>query len=309
VHARRRFFLKPVLAVCLVVFLSACTAGTTVSPTATQTQTEDPSDTATPQPAASPAELQRLLAQITPEDITDIWYNDAIQTQTAALLLNQAAARLIEHETLSLDITKSLWWLTIELGGEQASQYKDNSISLNAGLEENVVSITFATCTLYTDNAALYTLMRTANDYKMPIDEQALDRFLPYIKPRIDSLIDRLNAFSPGNCTGADMIGFYQRARYDDLTDGTVYVYNVQYGFILNDLSKAPWAGGPYVDSTLRFRGYDNYSYFIALERDGEITFTTFLGYDIYIAETEEGQEDAGRYCISQAIEQKFVPD
>lgn len=264
---------------------------------------------ATPRPTASPAELQSLLAQITPEDITDIRMNDTIKAQTAALFLNEAAAQLIEHKTLTLDITKSLWWLTIELGGEQAAQYKDNSISLYAGLEENVVSITFATCTLYTDNAALYTLVRTAHDYEMPIDEQALGRFLPYITPRIDSLISRLNAFSPGNCTGADIIGFYQRARYDDLTDGTVYVYNVEYAFVLNDLSKAPWAGGPYVDSTLRFRGYDNYSYFIALECDGEITFTTFLGYDIYIAETEEGQEDAGRYWISQAIEQRFVPD
>lgn len=50
-----------------------------------------------------------------------------------------------------------------------------------------------------------------------------------------------------------------------------LHIYLYDFGFVMDDLAHAPWAGGPWVDSQLRYHMYSYYKHLITLERDGRV--------------------------------------
>ena len=84
-----------------------------------------------------------------------------------------------------------------------------------------------------------------------------------------------------------------------------LYVYD--YGLVMENLFNAPWAGGPYVDSQLRYHPYSLTQY-LAVERtvDGTISrWGTFLHefappFDSWDSETWAIFSDSVEYALEQ---------
>ena len=58
----------------------------------------------------------------------------------------------------------------------------------------------------------------------------------------------------------------------DSGEEGTeLHIYLYDFGFGMDDLAHAPWAGGPWADSQLRYHMYGYYKHLITLERDGGV--------------------------------------
>lgn len=70
----------------------------------------------------------------------------------------------------------------------------------------------------------------------------------------------------------AQLTSLHRLASFDNLVDGsTVNIYGYDFGFVLDDLLHAPWAGGPWVDGQLRYHPDMGYQHLITVEQNGKV--------------------------------------
>lgn len=143
-----------------------------------------------------------------------------------------------------------------------------------AGREKNVVSLT-ETARL-TNCAELYDLIREGVDSGQQIavtDQAVLDTMEQVLEEELKKArtlpeISDLGAVYQS----AQLTSLHRLASFDNLVDGsTVNIYGYDFGFVLDDLLHAPWAGGPWVDGQLRYHPDMGYQHLITVEQNGKV--------------------------------------
>ena len=147
-------------------------------------------------------------------------------------------------------------------------------LTFSAGRAEDQVMID--STILLTDCPGLYDLIRRAagsgqtitvqNKAVLACMDQVLAKELEQVRdPAITP--DHPEAYLDAELTQLNPL-----ATLDGGEEGTeLHIYLYDFGFVMDDLANAPWAGGPWVDGRLRYHMYGYYKHLITLERDGRV--------------------------------------
>ena len=159
------------------------------------------------------------------------------------------------------------------------------TLSLYAGRAEDQVSITETTH--LTSCSQLYELIRHAADGAQGVavtdpailevmDQVAADTLELWRTP------EYAGEFTD-NCQDVQLTALYPLEPLGSLGEG-VELYGYDLGFVMEDLFNAPWAGGPFVDSQLRYHPYGIYYLVVERAQDGTISrWGSFLhSFDSY---------------------------
>ena len=159
-----------------------------------------------------------------------------------------------------------LWTLTLELAD-------GSHVDLSAGLEESVVMIDGA---LYS-SPPLHQLLR---ERRTPPADAVVQADLAPIRFDVDKILEDLLAeqnqwldeFSGARYTGIRLTEFARLSSYPDLLEGKeVNLYLFDYGLSIDDLAKAGWAGGPWVDGNGLFHPGSHIFHLLTVEDGGRI--------------------------------------
>ena len=230
--------------------------------------------------------LLSAMASLQGADIEQIFYADGpipedrfggLDREELARLIRQAAGQPLApvselpNDEAALDY--SLWRLELWL--------TDGTIlDLYAGRIENQITLLE---TLHLTNCPeLYDLIRHAADGTQQILVTDPDILAIMDQVMTDTLAQWRTPEYAGefidNCLDTQLTALYSPGPAEPLGEHVeLYVYD--YGLVMEDLFNAPWAGGPYVDSQLRYHPYSLTQY-LAVERaaDGTISrWGTFL--------------------------------
>lgn len=125
-------------------------------------------------------------------------------------------------------------------------------------------------------SAALYNLLRFPSDSASQIEVTT-----PAALQTMDAVLADELAYCRSNYSGpagpdsyldVQLTGLYQIVSFDDLMEGAVVnVYLYDFGFVMDDLVNAQWAGGPYVDSQLRYHPGGGYYHLFTVERQDTV--------------------------------------
>ena len=193
----------------------------------------------------------------------------------------------LDREELAQFIREAASQPRKSLGGHNDEEWLDHSlwqvevliapgwsISLMAGRAEDQVNIS-ESITL-TNCAELYDFIRQAagsgqtitvqNESVLACMEQVLAKELEQVRdPAVTP--DHPEAYLDAELTQLNPL-----VTLDSGEEGTeLHLYLYDFGFVMDDLTNAPWAGGPWVDSQLRYHMYGYYKHLITLERDGRV--------------------------------------
>ena len=190
---------------------------------------------------------------------------DSLDREELAWLIQIAAGQpLVEERAYSDEdgLDYGLWALELQLTDGE-------TISLYAGRAEDQIRVTETVC--LEGCTKLYQLIRTATDSAQVIsvtDSQVLSVMN-------EALSDTLALWRTPGYAG-DYGASYLEIQLTHLEQPALpqslgekvelYVYDL--GLVLDDLSNAPWAGAPWVDSQLRYHSGGNY--YLAVERSGD---------------------------------------
>lgn len=305
------------LSILLVVLLTACGEEQS-EPAAPQAPVENPpilepsiQPELPPASAAGAKTLEELLSVIRGEDFACVsWLVDTTanprpsDSEVAALLRNAADHLTPNRQALTLNgsDTDVIWSLDVYLGDPDAGGWSgDDALHLFAGLEENVVEI-FGGANLpegrvWAEDEALYQLVRTSMDtLDGEIDQEAYERYKPYVDQFLASLDDYSNWPDTGVTVRREVTSFHAEVRDERLGAALYPIGRVS---IVDPPEQAPrlLAGGAYVDSRLRLHEDGNGTRGVLATVDGKsvgFVYYSFLeedGLDNY--ETKEALIEA----------------
>lgn len=241
------------------------------------------------------AELLNTMRTLQPDDIVS-WDSSDVTMDTAELaqLIAQAADHVMDEGVFHTFMCHDLWSLEMNLPDKAY-------ITISAGVTEGEVMISGGQrifggsyASVVCDNCPeLYQMMRN-RAVEPPIEET---------DQRVLAIMDQVLAQELANAQTDEYVGACYLdialtdlrfvSSHDDLMkDSVVNLYEYDYGYVMDDLSNAPWAGGPWVDSELRYHPGSVCYYLITVERNGEIIAHNTLRYEnpldpeAYVAES-----------------------
>lgn len=200
----------------------------------------------------------------------DSWVQSLDKTALAELIRQASKQPLLassEYPNDEAGLDYALWSLELRLSSGQ-------TLTLMAGREKNVVSLT-ETARL-TNCAELYDLIREGVDsgQQIAVTDQAL---LDTMEQVLEEELKKARTLPETSDLGAvyqsaQLTSLHRLASFDNLVDGsTVNIYGYDFGFVLDDLFHAPWAGGPWVDGQLRYHPDMGYQHLITVEQNGKV--------------------------------------
>ncbi|OUQ78187.1 M56 family metallopeptidase [Flavonifractor sp. An100] len=212
------------------------------------------------------------ILSITPWDmgaLPDGWA-DNLNREELAQFIREAAGQPRE----SLEGHNDEEWLDHSLWQVEVLISPGWSISLMAGRAEDQVSISEA-ITL-TNCPGLYDLIRQAAGSGQTItvqNESVLACMDQVLAKELEQVRDpAITPDHPEAYLDAELTQLNPLATLDGGEEGTeLHIYLYDFGFVMDDLANAPWAGGPWVDGRLRYHMYGYYKHLITLERDGRV--------------------------------------
>ena len=199
--------------------------------------------------------------------VTSGWLERLDREELAQLIQIAAGQPLVEEKVYSDEdvLDYGLWALELQLTDGE-------TISLYAGRAEDQISITEPVC--LNGCTKLYQLIRTATDSTQVISVTDSE----VLSVMNEALSDTLDLWRTPGYAG-DYGASYLEAQLTRLEQpalpeslgGNVELYAYDFGFVVDDLFNAPWAGAPWVDSQLRYHPGGNY--YLAVERgaDGSV--------------------------------------
>lgn len=231
----------------------------------------------------------------------DSWIQSLDKTALAELIRQASKQPLLASSESPNDeagLDYALWSLELRLSSGQ-------TLTLMAGREKNVVSLT-ETARL-TNCAELYDLIREGVDsgQQIAVTDQAV---LDTMEQVLEEELEKARALPEISDLGAvyqsaQLTSLHRLVSFDNLVDGsTVNIYGYDFGFVLDDLFHAPWAGGPWVDGQLRYHPDMGYQHLITVEQNGKVvqyvtTTSDFpLDPESYAASTQS-QLSLGEYA------------
>ena len=225
-------------------------------------------------------QILSTMASLQGEDIQQIFYAggpvpdgwaEDLDREELARLIRQAAgqpqAPITDRQDDEGALDHRLWTLELRL--------TDGTIlDLYAGRVEDQITLLE---TLHLTNCPeLYDLIRHVSDDTQQILVTDPDILAIMDQVMADTLAQWRTPEYAGefidNCLDAQLTALYSPGPAEPLREHVeLYVYD--YGLVMEDLFNAPWAGGPYVDSQLRYHPYSLTQY-LAVERaaDGTIS-------------------------------------
>ena len=113
------------------------------------------------------------------------------------------------------------------------------------------------------------------------MDEESLSEYEEIIATRAEGIIREYNRIGEGRFTGYELTEF---CKYDSFRNGKYdySIYRCNIAFITEEPDNVAWAGGMWLDSELRVRDYDLYTYLVIRTANGELVDHKFMFYDIY---------------------------
>lgn len=229
--------------------------------------------TAPPLSDAPASQLAGLLAGLCADSIGCVsWYspNEPPAPEQIAALLSNASGHVIAHDGPTVDDTARsvLWSLDVYIAPAGQSVYSgDDALSLQTGLEENVVQVlagaNLPAGPICLEDPALYQLLRTSCDTPDNIVTQAYSA----CKAVTDAYYDARLAL----CADCDFSGWELTRFREAGTSQTLgaRAYAISAAFLTDFSQRAvPFrAGGMYVDSALRAHGLDwQLTYLVTLD-------------------------------------------
>ena len=244
--------------------------------------------------------LERM-ANIRAEDIKYISSAFEIDPEALANAMNNAVAHRIERS----EGLRSFWNVDVYPGDGKGPE--DENFRMYIGFEENIVQLFYhdsksTYSTYYFDDPELYWLLRNSHHSEGLIDTEAVMRYGDIISTRAEGAIREHNRVSEGRLTGYELTEFFICDLF--LEGNEQYeVYEWDVAFTVDDPWTVAWAGGMWLDSELRVRAYDEYSYFVVRLVDGEARDYSFLFWDLYMGETEEEAREHAWNMIGLAFD------
>ena len=209
---------------------------------------------------------------ITPWDLGALpeGWADNLDREELAQLIREAASQPRE----SLEGHNDEEWLDHSLWQVEVLISPGWSISLMAGRAEDQVSIS-ESITL-TNCPGLYDLIRQAAGSGQTItvqNEAVLECIDQVLAKELEQVRNpAITPDHPESYLDVELTQLNPLATLDGGEEGTeLHLYLYDFGFVMDDLANAPWAGGPWVDSQLRYHMYSYYKHLITLERDGRV--------------------------------------
>lgn len=289
------------------LLLTALLAGCVQAPAA-------PVSTATSTSAASSTSTTGAAEYLSTAQVTKVgtcfdWEEIPVDFDLTELseLLHQAADSLLPEEETA-DLTRNeFWWAELEL--DQGTL----EANVLAGTEqEGLIYFRYTDAQgerteFYADAPELALQLRQCWCREGQVDREMLSLVQDAIDQEAQVICQAKNGgvLSPESpeFTGGQVADFAPYRSYDDLTDGTVYLYTLDLALTCNHPERIGLAGGIWVDDQGRLR--DNYqlAYMEITLRDGQVVHTTFFAEDALGGESED-QEENIRSCLLWALEQ-----
>ncbi len=209
------------------------------------------------------------------EWITQISGGNNEDKEQWAKAMNAAADNVVERS----ESIKYFWNVDVYSDTEETFRFY-------AGLEENIVMMYYhwdkaAYGTYFFEDKTLYELIRGSFTYEGIVDQNSLAEYENIVATRAEGMIRDYNRNGYGKLTGYELTEF---CKYDGFRNGK-YDYNIyrcNVAFIPEDPDDVTWAGGMWLDSDLRVRDYDLYTYLVIRAANGEYADHKFMFYDIY---------------------------
>jgi|GEM_PF-4589733 len=229
------------------------------------------------------------LMTLKPEDIKEITGAEGIDPTAMAEALNSAATNPIEP----VENFMGHWNVDVY------TSVGDECLRLYAGAEKNVVMMYYHTdksehTTWYFKDIKLYELIRGSFTYEGIVDEESLAEYEGIIATRAEGIIREYNRIGEGRFTGYELTEFCKYDSFQHRNNIDFDIYRCNIAFIPEDPDEIAWAGGMWLDSELRVRDYDLYTYLVVRSVDGEMVDYNFMFYDIYTgAGTDEERRRA----------------
>ena len=241
--------------------------------------------------------LQSVLENITAENITSHW-SGSTSVEDYALALQEAARNRIEPRAFGQEAKSMSPSLIIE------TETTEGTINICASTRENIVKIFCSPSEpLYCESPLLYNLVANIYDTQLRLDKVTLSHYEPFMEETLNARLEALNKSSPkAEVTQAKARGFEFLATYDDIFDGTVYVYQTDVAYLVKNPENIVFAGGMALDGQGRIVNCDVDTIFVAAHKGDEILFTTFISGEAYHGETWELREQNGYDTVSQAV-------
>ena len=205
-----------------------------------------------------------------------------------AKVMNAAADSVVERS----ESIKYQWNVDVYSDTEETFRFY-------AGPEENIVMMYYhwdkdAYGTYYFEDKALYELIRGSFTYEGIVDEESLAEYEGIIATRAEGIIREYNRIGEGRFTGYELTEFCKYDSFQHRNNIDFDIYRCNIAFIPEDPDEVAWAGGMWLDSELRVRDYDLYTYLVVRSVDGEMLDYNFMFYDTYTgAGTDEERHRA----------------
>lgn len=199
--------------------------------------------------------------------VTSGWLERLNREELAQLIQIAAGQPPVEERAYSDEdvLDYGLWALELQLTDGEA-------ISLYAGRAEDQISVTEPVC--LNGCTKLYQLIRTATDSTQVIsvtDSEVLSVMNEVLSDTLDLWRTPGYAGDYGASYLEAQLTRLEQPALPESLGGDVELYAYDFGFVVDDLFNAPWAGAPWVDSQLRYHPGGNY--YLAVERaeDGSV--------------------------------------
>ena len=205
-----------------------------------------------------------------------------------AKVMNAAADSVVERS----ESIKSHWNVDVYSDTEETFRFY-------AGPVENIVMMYYhwdkaAYGTYFFEDKALYELIRGSFTYEGIVDEESLAEYEGIIATRAEGIIREYNRLGEGRFTGYELTEFFKYDSFQHRNNIDFDIYRCNIAFIPEDPNEIAWAGGMWLDSELRVRDYDLYTYLVVRSVDGEMVDYNFMFYDTYTgAGTDEERQRA----------------
>jgi len=223
-------------------------------------------------------------------------------------MLSNAVHNRVEYDDSDSSFGYAPWciWLTLKAPVSVGS-FSSDAVSINAGFNEPIIRIGMGRTYIYCQDEELYWLMRTMDDGEAGgvIDEEMLDKYRPLVDKWMAECLSEYQASDDYNnsCIGNELINFTLMSVFDDLLDGTIYVYNAYFYFIFEDPRLAVPAGSQFLDSQGRLVNSAFNPYLVVLEQKNKIIWTEFMHWSLYGNPGFDPYETAEDYARAEIME------
>lgn len=221
--------------------------------------------------------LEELMASVKPEDLGDIdpYLYPKVTARQVTDALNSAARHWISKE----------WAQTAE--GYPGCDYPFWGMNIDGvdlyvkcGLAENVVWVRDKNGGEgYFKDETLYELVRHCRDYDEVIDQAAYARFKPQVDAVMQQALDDY-ATSPGEFHAYQLTNFSPVWTYATDDGNRAEWYSFDFALIPDRPEVDFWAGGIYMDSQLRVRGFNDCGNVVARYQGDTLLGLVFMQYD-----------------------------